>query len=513
MLKRRVKTGGRQKRVRSDYELQLHKNITEHKRIDGPPYSPKTVDIYVNNIEKLSRNFLGKDETMSDLKWLEQGKNVITFLDTTTTNQGNKYSLETKLSKIASLVIGLQSEGYGVSEDDPILKPYYDKMKSLRPHRSLAGSQKYTSGTTTSNNQIKVLKSVKEQDIFNMVDKMNEEAFKGKELVNRKLFMIATIIAVHSELPFRNDLADVKIIGKKKYEDKVKSGENKGFNWLILDKKKGRYYGFQFVLNEFKTKTRYGMIIGDVETPLVKEQLHRWIKFGHFGDEVEDTYLFSNEEGRALTRNNISVLLTNETKKYTGGSPISTTLLAKIFNDTPQDYKKITHADVLKMENKSYLRGHTPMERIFHYSKNDTQQIALLKCLNEIRVNNISQEKQLNPIPHPKSVSHPQQMEQNTPPMKTTFMLAEVSIQVDVPVRELIDYTFDDINELLQDANLIGQRLNVVERNRVLAEWRRSGGRQPECQIPEIQRLTPEYVQRIWQDIIPDCSDIWLEVN
>jgi hypothetical protein len=182
--------------------------------------------------------------------------------------------------------------------------------------------------------------------------------------------MIATIIAVHSEFPFRNDLADVKVIGKKRYEEKVKSGEDKLFNWLIIPSSvTPTRTSYQFILNEYKTKAKYGMIIGDVETSLVKLQLTRWLRFGHFGDEMDDTYLFTNEEGRALTRNNISVLLTNETKKYTDGSPISTTLLVKIFNDVSQDYNEITLKDITKLKKKAYLRGHHIQTRITHYSK------------------------------------------------------------------------------------------------------------------------------------------------
>jgi hypothetical protein len=354
------RTGGRQKRARGDYELSLHKSILEKKKNDGTPYSERSVDTFVNNIQKLSRNFLGKDELMTSLKWLEDSDRVITFIQTHKNTNGYNYSLQTQWAFIQAIIIGMNNENYSAEQ----LQPYWEERDILRAKQLVALESKDSTGTNTSLNQLKVMSSTSEQDIFDMVSKMNEESFKDGELVNRKLFMIATIIAIHSEFPFRNDLADVKIIGKKGYEEKVKSGEDKGFNWLILD---GNNY--QFVLNEYKTKRKYGMIIGDVETPLVKEQLKKWIKLGHFGDELEDTYLFSNEEGRALTRNNISVLLTNETKKYTDGSPISTTLLVKIFNDVSQDYKEITLKDITKLKKKAYLRGHHIQTRITHYSK------------------------------------------------------------------------------------------------------------------------------------------------
>ena len=353
------RTGGRQKRIRGDFELSLHKSILDKKKNDGTAYSEKTIDTFVNNLQKLHRQIFGDEEIMTNLVWLEDADKVITFIQSFK-NKGKEYSIATKWAFIQTIIVSLVTIGY----EEEHLKPYWEERDKIILQRDQMTTQGDTSGTQTQTNQVKVLQEQTEQDIFDMVEKMNESSFKDGTLVNRKLFMIATIIAIHSEFPFRNDLADVKVISKKGYEEKVKSGEDKGFNWLILYDK-----NYQFVLNQYKTKAKYGMIIGDVETPLVKEQLTKWFRYGHFGDELEDTYLFTNEEGRALTRNNISVLLTNETKKYTGGDSISTTLLVKIFNDVSQDYNEITLKDVLKLKKKAYLRGHALQTRIFHYSK------------------------------------------------------------------------------------------------------------------------------------------------
>ena len=68
------RTGGRQKRERSSFEIQLKKDILSKKRNDGTPYSEKSVDTFVNNIVKISPHFLGKAEIMVNLKWLEDAK-------------------------------------------------------------------------------------------------------------------------------------------------------------------------------------------------------------------------------------------------------------------------------------------------------------------------------------------------------------------------------------------------------------------------------------------------------
>ena len=353
------RTGGRQKRVRGEFELTLIKNILEKKKNDGTPYSEKTVDTLVNNIQKLYRLMFGDKEIMTNLVWLENGKKVITFINSFQKSD-KPYSYSTRWAFLQTIIISLHTLGYGEEH----LKPYWEERDILRLQNDQMTAQGDVSGSNTQTNQVKVLQEQTEQDIFNMVDTMNAESFKDGELKNRKLFMISTIIAIHSEFPFRNDLADVKVIRKTGYEKKVKEGTDKLFNWLILDGK-----NYQFILNEYKTKNKHGIIVGDVETPRVTEQITRWIKFGHLGDTLADTYLFTNEQGRALTRNNISVLLTNETKKYTGGLPVSTTLLVKIFNDVPSDYKEITLEDVLKTKKKAYLRGHTIKTRMTHYIK------------------------------------------------------------------------------------------------------------------------------------------------
>lgn len=370
----RAKTGGRKKRVRTEYEVQLHKSIMEKKRFDGQHYKEDSVTTYVNNIEKLSRNFLEKSEVMVDLKWLEDGEKVLDFLDTALTNQGYKYSLDSKWSTMQAIIVGLRTEGYGADDEnlEPFMKLYTDQRDLLKAQKLDRIAHSKSTGSTTEKNSLQVMDEVEEKDVLDMIDTMNTKSFKDGKLVNRKLFMIATILSVHTEFPFRNDLADIKIIGKKLYETKVKSGEDKSNNWIILDGK-----GFKFVLNEFKTKAltpdkskqRYDVIVGEVETPLVKEQLNRWIKWGHIGDEVQDTYLLSNEDGRKLTRNNISVLLTNETQKYGTKGRISTTLLVKIFNDLPEDYKDVTHEDLIKLKKKAYLRGHKTSTRIGIYAK------------------------------------------------------------------------------------------------------------------------------------------------
>jgi len=348
------RTGGRQKRERSSFEIQLKKDILSKKRNDGTPYSEKSVDTFVNNIVKISPHFLGKAEIMVNLKWLEDSKKFINWLNTTTTRQGYPYSIQSKLSIYQSIIIGMNTMGYGEEH----LSPYWTERDMLRGKKDVAVANKESFDTQTAKNQKAVLDGMSKQDIFDLIHYLHHDSFNEDELVDRKKLMIATILQIHTEFPFRNDLADMKVITEDEYKKLVETGEDKLFNWLIIGKKNE----YKFVLNKFKTQRKYGMIVGEVENKKTINMLNLWLEKGRQGD-----YLFSKDEEAPLTRNNISVLLSVETKKYMK-HPISTTILAKVFNEAEGSYTEMTAEKLSKIKKQAYLRGHNVLTRITHYT-------------------------------------------------------------------------------------------------------------------------------------------------
>jgi len=349
------RTGGRQKRERSSFEIQLKKDILSKKRNDGTPYSEKSVDTFVNNIVKISPHFLGKAEIMVNLKWLEDSKKFINWLNTTTTRQGYPYSIQSKLSIYQSIIIGMNTMGYGEEH----LSPYWTERDMQRERQKVAIVNKESFDTQTAKNQKAVLDGVSKQDIFDLIMKLGQEAFNDdSDLINRKKLMIATLLQIHTEFPFRNDLADMKVITEDEYKKLVETGEDKLFNWLIMGKKNE----YKFVLNKFKTQRKYGMIVGEVENKKTINMLNLWLAKGRQGD-----YLFSKDEEAPLTRNNISVLLSTETKKYMN-HPLSTTILAKVFNEAEGSYTEMTAEKLSKIKKQAYLRGHNVLTRITHYT-------------------------------------------------------------------------------------------------------------------------------------------------
>ena len=365
---KKVAGSGRKKREKSLYELDLIKSITDMGKPDGTPYGERSVLTYTDNLYSFSKQFLGKAEVWNNLKWLEDTTKVETKMSVARTHQGYLYSLFTKMAMYNAIVVSLKAKGYVYDDKDEgnLVKIYTDRRNQFGEEAKMISVNPVDNhhDTKVGDNQKQVLLDIKPKDILTMVDKMNVNSFKDGTLINRKLFMIATMFKIHSEFPFRNDVADVKVILPKTYEKIVKEGNDKEFNWLIISKE------YTFILNKFKTQNKYKSIIAKVEDKSVKSQLKKWIAYG-MPDDFDNQYLFTND-GKPLTRNHISVLLSNESDKRTkkekdgsGGTPIyvgmkvSTTLLAKIFNETPDNYKTMTDEEKATMSKMAGLRGHS----------------------------------------------------------------------------------------------------------------------------------------------------------
>jgi ribosomal protein S8E len=359
-----MKTGGRKKRERTQFEEQLTITLREKKRNDGRPYSEKTIETHVINLYKLSKAFMGKDEVMNDLTWLYDTDKVNDWIATAKNHNGYEYSVSSKLSFYQAIISCLNTEN---AEQD-VLEPYWvERNKLVVIKKGVASSDDTHHDTTTGQNQKEVIATITPDMIHSTIHKMVVDSFKDGELVNYTLLMVATILKIHTVFPWRNDLADVVYVDEKMYKERVDAGQDKEFNWLVK-----RKVGLYFVLNNFKTakvkdkatgNLAYDKIIGIVEDKQVEQMLRTWILASDvsFGD-----HLLRWEDGRPITRNNISVYLSNETKKYLG-HPVSTTLLVKIFNDMPRNFLDMSREDLQKHEKLAALRGHTLLTRFGIY--------------------------------------------------------------------------------------------------------------------------------------------------
>ena len=79
-----------------------------------------------------------------------------------------------------------------------------------------------------------------------------------------------------------------------------------------------------FVLNKYKTSKKYEELKIDIPADL-KKVLRYYIKVNGMG------VLFTSSNGKPLTRNGLTQLLTRYSQKYMDGKKISTTILRKVY--------------------------------------------------------------------------------------------------------------------------------------------------------------------------------------
>tara|TARA_R110001632_G_scaffold229856_1_gene366657 strand:- start:344 stop:730 length:387 start_codon:yes stop_codon:yes gene_type:complete len=115
----------------------------------------------------------------------------------------------------------------------------------------------------------------------------------------------------------------------------------------------------KFIMNNGKTTAKYGPRTITLDSDLVNEitdylkSIDMWKR-----KYTEPSYLFSWATGSPLTRNDVSHLLAKFSSKHIGHS-VSTTLMAKMFNNIPVDINKATPEEILEVQKQALARGHS----------------------------------------------------------------------------------------------------------------------------------------------------------
>jgi integrase len=138
--------------------------------------------------------------------------------------------------------------------------------------------------------------------------------------------------------PVRNDYEKMSIITQKEYR-KLSEEDKKESNYLVKKMSDNTLY---FVLNEYKTKKKYGEKKIFIQ-PNLASLIRKWLKINQSG------YLFVDSKLNPLSSNKITKYLTNVFKEYTGKN-ISSTLLRHIYlsekyGETIKEMKK--DADIM----------------------------------------------------------------------------------------------------------------------------------------------------------------------
>jgi len=271
-------------------------NLIELIKKSRPNIKDSTIKMYVGNLNKL-KNIDKVKEKLSERHF---------------TTQRNYYN---------SIIILLMAQ----DKDKKLIEEYNTIRDEL--------NAKYLE------NQQNGVISAKQKDSFISIDELKKfvdkiridldiPKLKKKDTIpekEKKLLMVYVILSILIENPMRNDLSQMKIIGKKGYNS-LSDKQKQDTNYLVIEKG-----SLKFILNDYKTSKKYKEKIITISKPLEKI-IRMYMRINKLG--TGDT-LFP------ISRNGISQLLIKTSKKYIGKN-ISTTIIRKIVaSDLLKDVKEI----------------------------------------------------------------------------------------------------------------------------------------------------------------------------
>jgi hypothetical protein len=304
----------------------IRKNIISFGEKRGRPYADSSISTYLRNIGKIYQK-IHPEKEMSDMNWANDiGAVDKAIADFKPTTQRNYYN---------SIIIGMMA----LDNNDSIRKVYEGKRDILN------AEYEKTKGQPTAS-QAKVMESVNKQTILDML-----ETTKDKVKENRMDHIAWMMFKIHTDLPFRNELSRIRILREAQYEKEADKTEN----YLLVGPKSN----MRFIMNQGKTSAKYGPrninISEDLRSNILDYLKHTDLFKRKY---VEPTYLFSWATGKPLSRNDVSHLLSNFSNKNIGHS-VSTTLMAKLFNNIPENVNEATEDEIKAVQEKALARGHS----------------------------------------------------------------------------------------------------------------------------------------------------------
>jgi hypothetical protein len=306
----------------------IKQNIISFGNERGRPYAESSLTTYLRNIGKVYSQ-MGLEDPMKDMEWAKDISAVDKAIsDFKPTTQRNYYN---------SIIIGMMALEQG-QEPSPQRKIYEGKRDILN-----AEYEKNKGKPTAS--QAKVMEQVSKQTILNM---LNETKNDVKE--TRIDYITWMLFKIHTQIPFRNELANMRILRETQYE-KIADKEQ---NYLLLSGKK-----MKFVMNTGKTSQKYGSRTINVPEDLTQE-ITDYLKHMKIYKRsyTDPTFLFSWATGKPFARNDVSHIMSKFSSKIIGHS-VSTTLMAKLFNNIPENANTATAEEIQAVQEQAHARGHS----------------------------------------------------------------------------------------------------------------------------------------------------------
>ena len=282
-----------------DLQILLEKPKGDRKR------SEKTVKMYIGNIKKLYK-ILGEEGEIEDLDWLTDVEKVSDKLS-------DKH-FTTYRNYLNSIIVSLQATEYPKELIEEYQKSRDEFNKKYIDENSLGTiSKKQEENFTTMEEINEVINDMKQE--INSKKLFTKEDITAKE---RALVQVYMMINILTQYPFRNDLAGMKFIKKKEFNNLSKE-EKKENNYLLQEGNK-----FYFILNQYKTKAKYGEKKIEINKNGLPSLIRKYIPM------LDNEYLFTTSTTNPISRNALTQLLSKTFEKYIG-KKISTTLLRKIY--------------------------------------------------------------------------------------------------------------------------------------------------------------------------------------
>tara|TARA_R110001592_G_C13151292_1_gene748168 strand:- start:349 stop:1326 length:978 start_codon:yes stop_codon:yes gene_type:complete len=296
-------------------------NLKELIKESRPNIKDTSIKMYESNLNKLKKMF-----DADDWKFLDDVDEVVNKLGHLTSNTRRNY-----YNSVIILLMALNSKG----EHDEVLKKY----EELRDK----GNQDYQDAQASGQISDKQKENfVDIEEVYKMIETMGKELkerkIKKKEDLSSKdkaLLQVYVMYNILVRIPLRNDLSGMDAITKRAY-NKLSKDEKEAQNFMVVEKDK-----LWFVLNKYKTSSKYEELRIDIEDNDLKKLLRMYIRINGMGE------LFKSSTGKALSRNAISQLLLKTSEKYMN-KKISTTMLRKIYlsskySDLKNEMKKDAH--------------------------------------------------------------------------------------------------------------------------------------------------------------------------
>jgi hypothetical protein len=326
----------------------MDKVIREHiiefgkKRAKGE-YKPGTIKVYVSNIVAFNKVVNGKEDPFDDLDWSRDYDNVFAKLE-------QVKNLQTRRNYLNSLIIAQQTMGF---KSDITSK--YITLREVYKHQ-------YEKAGSLTPSQKEVMDAVKKEDILKHLADFTTGHNSLNIAKDHSDYQMFAVMDIHTRYPFRNELADMKVIRRVLF-DKMSKEDKSKTNWYILE---NGWSKATFVMAKYKTDKMYGFreLAVDERTSKIIHKLFQMR--GTTLKDVNNKPILCWSNGNPITRNQLSAKLTEYTLKHFGHR-FSTTLLAKYFSKPLPE--KITKETVDELEKDAKARGHSVKTKLDTYTQ------------------------------------------------------------------------------------------------------------------------------------------------